>query len=139
MTPRAEIIHLGGSGVRFDRRRTTLRTQAWMHYMRKRWSPPRALAGGVLLWTNAAMRYFIGRAFPWALGTQRAANLSNAYRDITLRPALWWNGYHSQTPRKPSERREETPNPPPRKDGADGQEPAVAEAQAFACAGQTEG
>jgi GT2 family glycosyltransferase len=138
MTPRAEIIHLGGSGVRFDRRRTTLRTQAWMHFMRKRWSPARALAGGVLLWLNAATRYFIGRAFPWALGKQRAVNLSNAYRDITLQPGLWWNGYHGEDQRKARDQSGETSKPQSWTRGSDQPEDSHAGVHAFACTGMSE-
>lgn len=139
MTPRAEIIHLGGGGVRFDRHRTTLRTQAWMHFMRRHWSPLKAATGGVLLWLNAATRYGFGRTMPWLLGRQRAENLRNAYHDITLRPALWWNGYHGYPQHKANEHTEETSHAQSGAEGADEWKDANAEAEALVSSGPSKG
>jgi len=94
MTPRAEVIHLVGSGQGQSPRRIKLLTTARMHFVRKFWGPVSVFMAGALLWLHAAVRVLIAGAGWLVIGRQRASNLWNANYPIVSRPWEWWYGFH---------------------------------------------
>lgn len=97
MTPRAEIVHLVGSGESLSPRRVTLLTKARMHFLRKFWTPPRATIGGAILWMHGAIRLLGGSVGGALIGRQRATLLRESYADVVFRPRSWWYGFQERT------------------------------------------
>lgn len=93
MTPKAEIIHLVGSGQGQNPRRIMMITKARMHYCRKFWSKPLVILGGILMWLHAAIRVALGSVSGALIGKERALRLKNAYLEVMTRPGEWWSGY----------------------------------------------
>ena len=93
MTPKAEIIHLVGSGNSHSARRITLLTTGRMHFLRKFWSRPRMWIGGMILWLHGVFRILLATCGSPIIGRERARTLRDAYRGIVLHPGSWWHGF----------------------------------------------
>lgn len=100
MTPKAEIIHLVGSGQKQSPRRILLIAQSRMHFFRKFWSRPSVILGGFLVWLHASIRVAGATVAGLALGRDRAQGLKQAYAGIVFDPGSWWNGYQRDQPNK---------------------------------------
>jgi GT2 family glycosyltransferase len=94
MTPRAEIVHLVGSGQSQSARRIQLLTTGRMHFFRKFWSRPRAMLGGIILWLHGLIRVVLATLAGPLLGRERAQNLRQAYIGVVLQPGAWWYGFN---------------------------------------------
>ena len=96
MTPRAEIIHLAGSGNGpYSSRSVYWITKSKMHFLRKYWNPVFVVLGGILLWSHAAIRATIAAiGFP-ILGKDLANRLKTAFFPIMWQPSTWWFGFES--------------------------------------------
>lgn len=99
MTPAAEIVHLVGSGDARSPARVLMITRARMHFCRKFWSRPRAVAGGTLLWTHALVRYIAAVAARGVLRRPNLESLQRAYEGVAWRPGRWWHGFADGDPR----------------------------------------
>jgi GT2 family glycosyltransferase len=93
MTPHAEVIHLVGSGEAKNSRRIELITTAKMHFLRKHWSLPSALFGGMIVWAHALLRVALGYFGGSLIGNERALRLRQAYSGVAYRPRNWWYGF----------------------------------------------
>lgn len=100
MTPKAEIIHLVGSGQGQNPRRIMLLTTARMHFFRKFWNPISVVVGGCVLWLHAFIRVVIASVGQVILGHERAGRLRTAHYDVVFQPKSWWYGFtHQSLPR----------------------------------------
>jgi GT2 family glycosyltransferase len=94
MTPRAEIIHLAGSGSGpHSSRGVLLLTKSRMHFFRKYWNSFEVVLGGVLLWTHAAVRVVAATLGSPILGRDLTQRLNAAYFPIIRHPGTWWYGF----------------------------------------------
>ncbi len=93
MTPLAEVIHLVGGGQGQNPNRVRMITTAKMHFLRKYWSRPQAILGGVIIWCHGLIRVLLGTFGGLVLGRDRAFKLRNAYKTIVFQPRNWWFGF----------------------------------------------
>lgn len=93
MTPRAEIIHLGGSGEGKTPQRTQWLTTSRMHFLRKYWTLPMVWLAGSMIWAHALIRVGIGAVGSPFRHQDWARPLLQAYLPIVVKPRTWWYGF----------------------------------------------
>lgn len=86
--------HLIAHGGNLSPSRLMFKTAGTMQFMRKHWSLPKCVAGGILIWIAAMGRYLAGKLLGrWK---PRLAKLGQAHSDVAFRPQRWWHGYDSE-------------------------------------------
>jgi N-acetylglucosaminyl-diphospho-decaprenol L-rhamnosyltransferase len=92
MTPKAEVIHLVGSGHSKSPQRIKLIYTARMHFFRKYWSIPGVVAGGCILWLHALIRVIVANGMR-ITAKHQADSLHQAYVGVVASPHEWWCGF----------------------------------------------
>jgi N-acetylglucosaminyl-diphospho-decaprenol L-rhamnosyltransferase len=88
MTPRAEVVHVGGGGTAMGER-LIVKTKAKMHLLRKHTNRVSYSVGGALIWFHAFIRFLASRL------PNRSVKSLAPYRVVCSNPSTWWNGFQN--------------------------------------------
>ena len=90
----ARGYHAVAHGEGLSPLRMLYRAAGTAEFVRRHWSLPTSLLARMLVWFAAFERFAAGRL----LGRSRPhlAAMADGYRDVALRPTVWWNGYDPQ-------------------------------------------
>jgi GT2 family glycosyltransferase len=85
------IFHDLGSGQYFAPQRLMFQMRGNAHYFRKHFSNPYVWLCLTIFWVSAMMRFVVGGVL--GLRLEKYREMSRGFRDIALKPWLWWSGY----------------------------------------------
>lgn len=83
--------HAAGHGEGFSPMRLLYQSAGKMEFVRQHRSRPIAALAGMLIWLAAVERLIMGRVLGW--WRPRFRQMSEGYRHVALRPAMWLSGY----------------------------------------------
>lgn len=90
----ARGYHAIGHGQALSPLRILYRAAGTAEFVRRHWSTPKSVLARTLVWLAAFERFAAGHLFGrWR---PRLAAMAYGYRDVALRPTVWWRGYDPQ-------------------------------------------